>query len=110
MVLPDALFANNRPTVLRLVADIRMPDSYWLREFAVDGGLMAYGGNRGDSFRRAGAYVDKVLRGAKPAELPVEQPSLFDFAINLPTAKRLGLSVPEPLLTQATELIRDTPA
>jgi putative tryptophan/tyrosine transport system substrate-binding protein len=110
MVLPDALFANNRKMVLTSVAAIRMPDSYWLREFALDGGLMAYGGNRGDSFRRAAAYVDKILRGAKPADLPVEQPSQFDFAINLYTAKQLGLTVPEPLLTQATELIREAPA
>jgi putative ABC transport system substrate-binding protein len=109
MVLPDALFANNRKLVLTKVADINMPDSYWLREFALDGGLMAYGGNRADSFRRAAAYVDKILRGAKPADLPVEQPSLFDFAINLRTAQRLGLTVPEPLLTQATELIREAP-
>ena len=106
MVLPDALFANNRRMVLDGVAKIRLPDSYWLREFAVDGGLMAYGGNRSDSFRRAGAYVDKILRGAKPADLPVEQPSQFDFAINLITAKTLGLTIPEPLLTQASELIR----
>jgi putative ABC transport system substrate-binding protein len=107
MVLPDALFANNRRGVLDRAATIRMPDSYWLREFALDGALMAYGGNRGDSFRRAGAYVDKILRGTRPADLPVEQPSQFDFAINLNTARALGLTIPEPLLTQATELIRN---
>jgi putative ABC transport system substrate-binding protein len=107
MVLPDALFANNRRRVLDLVGGIPMPDSYWLREFAVDGGLMAYGGNRADSFRRAAAFVDKILRGATPADLPVEQPIQFDFVINLRTAQRLGLNVPGPLLTQATELIRE---
>jgi putative ABC transport system substrate-binding protein len=106
MVLPDALFANNRAAVLEQSTAIHMPDSYWLREFAIAGGLMAYGGNRPDSFRLAGSYVDKVLRGARPSEIPVEQPSLFDFVINLRTANALGLTVPETLLTQATELVR----
>lgn len=109
MVLPDALFSNNRATMVALAARIRIPDMYWLREFAVDGRLMAYGGNRTDSFRRAATYVDKILRGSRPADLPVEQPVQFDFAINLKAARELGLTVPQDLLTQATEIIQDSP-
>jgi putative ABC transport system substrate-binding protein len=106
MVLPDGLFSNNRAAVIERAAAIRIPDSYWIREFAVAGGLMAYGANRPDSFRLAGTYVDKILRGARPSEIPVEQPSLFDFVVNLRAANALGLTIPETLLTQATELIR----
>jgi putative ABC transport system substrate-binding protein len=82
---------------------------YWAREFAAEGRLMAYGGNRTDAFRRAATYVDKILRGAQPADLPVEQPVQFDFAINLRTAADLGLSVPTALLSQATEVIPAAP-
>jgi len=109
MVLPDALFFNNRPAVIGGVARLGIADMYWAREFAADGRLMAYGGNRTDAFRRAATYVDKILRGAKPADLPVEQPVQFDFAINLRTAAALGLRVPTALLTQATEVIPAVP-
>jgi putative ABC transport system substrate-binding protein len=107
MLLPDALFFNNRPALMEAVAPLALPDMYWAREFAAEGRLVAYGGNRTDAFRRAASYVDKILRGANPSDLPVEQPVQFDFVINLVTAQRLNLTVPQPLLTQATELIRD---
>jgi len=78
---------------------------YGPREFAVDGGLMAYGANIEDMFRRAATYVKKILEGAKPADLPVQQPTRFDLAINLKTAKALNLTVPPSLLTTADEVI-----
>ena len=78
---------------------------YGPREFAVDGGLMAYGANIEDMFRRAATYVAKILEGAKPADLPVQQPTRFDLVINLKTAKALGLAIPQSLLTLAGEVI-----
>jgi putative ABC transport system substrate-binding protein len=75
-------------------------------DFAANGGLMGYGPNRADQFRRAATYVDKILRGTPPAELPVEQPMRIDFAINLHTARALGLTIPQHVLLQATEIIQ----
>jgi putative tryptophan/tyrosine transport system substrate-binding protein len=75
------------------------------REFAEAGGLMSYGPNFPDLFRRAAEYVDKILRGTDPADLPVEQPTKFDLVINLTTAKALGLTIPEPFLLRANEVI-----
>ena len=78
---------------------------YGQREFAVDGGLMAYGTNAEDMFRRAATYVAKILEGAKPADLPVQQPTRFELVINLKTAKTLGLTLPPSVLAQANEVI-----
>jgi putative ABC transport system substrate-binding protein len=83
----------------------RLPTIYPDRLFLEAGGFMAYGANNSDLFRRAADYVDKILRGAKPAELPVEQPTKFELAINLKTAKALGLEVPPTLLARADEVI-----
>jgi putative ABC transport system substrate-binding protein len=83
----------------------RMPTFYSQREQVEAGGLMSYGPNFPDLFRRAGDYVDKILRGMKPAEIPVEQPTKFDLMINLTTAKALGLAIPESFLLRADEVL-----
>ena len=89
----------------KLVLRARMPTMVSNREFVAAGGLMSYGPSFPDLFRRAGDYVDKIFRGAKPGDLPVEQPTKFDLAINLKTAMALGLEVPPTLLARADEVI-----
>ena len=84
----------------------RIPAIYPARQFVDDGGLISYGTNVEDLFRRSAGYVDKILKGAKPADLPVEQPIKFDLVVNLRTAKTLGLTLPESVLLQANEVIR----
>jgi putative tryptophan/tyrosine transport system substrate-binding protein len=83
----------------------RLPAIYYFREYVEVGGLMSYGPNIPDLFRRAADYVDKILRGAKPGEIPVEQATKFDLVINLTTAKALGLTIPESFLLRADEVI-----
>jgi putative tryptophan/tyrosine transport system substrate-binding protein len=104
-VCADPLVSANRTRINALALAARLPTMHDLREYAVPGGLMSYGPNIPDLFRRAGDYVDKILRGAKPAELPVEQPTKFDLVINLTTAKALGLKIPESFLARADEVI-----
>ena len=109
---PDAVLVSGEPIfyrvlgrVVELAAMTGVPAMYQAREFVEAGGLMSYGPNPRDLFRRAAAYVDKILRGAKPGDLPVERPTTFDFAINLKMAQALGLTVPYSALSQATEII-----
>jgi ABC-type uncharacterized transport system substrate-binding protein len=104
-VCADPLVSAYRARINALALAARLPTMHDLREYAVPGGLMSYGPNIPDLFRRAGDYVDKILRGAKPAELPVEQPTKFDLVINLTTAKALGLQIPDRLLAVADEVI-----
>ncbi len=105
-VLLSPMFFNERRRLVDLAAKNRLPAAYQLREFVDAGGLMAYGANVADGFRRAAGYVDKILKGAKPADLPVEQPTKFELVINLKTAKALGLTIPQSLLGRADEVIR----
>ena len=104
-VVGDPLTFVHRAQIHTLALSARLPAMYAIREFVIAGGLMSYGTNFPDLFRRAADYVDKILRGAKPADLPVEQPTKFDFVINLTTAKALGLTVPPTLLARADEVI-----
>jgi ABC-type uncharacterized transport system substrate-binding protein len=83
----------------------RLPAIYPFRVFAAHGGLMSYGPDQADLFRRGASYVDRILKGAKPSELPVQQPTKFEFVINLKTAKVFGLEVPAPMLARADEVI-----
>jgi ABC-type uncharacterized transport system substrate-binding protein len=106
LVLPLLLFAVNDRRIAELAAQSRLPTIFWRREFAEVGGLLAYGARQQDLFRRAATYVDKILKGAKPADLPVEQPTKFELVINLKTAQALGLTIPPIVLFQADEVIR----
>jgi putative ABC transport system substrate-binding protein len=106
LVLRDALFRAQRAQIAALAAKRRLPAVYGLREEAEAGGLMAYGASVPHMFRRAATYVDKILKGAKPADLPVEQPTKFELVINLKTAKALGLTIPPSLLGQADQVIQ----
>src|SRR5437867_8467719 len=106
LVLRDALFREQRARIVALVARRRLPAVYGLREQAEAGGLMAYGASVPQLFRRAATYVDKILKGTRPADLPVEQPTRFELVINLKTANALGLTIPASLLGQADQIIQ----
>jgi putative ABC transport system substrate-binding protein len=105
-VLNDPFFLNHRTTLLKLASKARLPAMCGLRQFVDAGALMSYGPNLGDLFRRSAGYVDKILKGAKPGDLPIEQPTKFEFVVNLKTAKALGIKVPESILLRADEVIR----
>jgi len=96
---------TNRVRINTLALGARLPTMHGLREYVEAGGLMSYGPSALDQYRRAADYVDKILRGAKPADIPVEQPTKFDLVINLTTAKALGLKIPESFLLRADEVI-----
>jgi putative ABC transport system substrate-binding protein len=106
MILTSSMFYDQRTRIVELAARSRLPAIYSVKDYAEAGGLMAYGVNLGESFRRAATYVDKILKGARPADLPVEQPTKFDLVINLKTAKALGLTIPPSLLQRADEVIQ----
>jgi putative ABC transport system substrate-binding protein len=105
VVLSDAMFWNHRQAIIALVNAARLPAMYPEREYADDGGLMAYGPSVPDNFRRAAGYVDRILKGAKPADLPIQEPVKFEFVVNLKTAQSLGLTIPQSLLAFADEVI-----
>jgi putative ABC transport system substrate-binding protein len=104
-VLPDPLTLNERRRIADLAAKHRLPAMYGFREFVHAGGLMSYGTMQSDLYRRAAAHVDKVLKGAKPADVPVEQATRFELVINLKSAKALGLTLPQSVLIRADQLI-----
>jgi ABC-type uncharacterized transport system substrate-binding protein len=106
IVLPSPMFYTEHRRLVDLAAKHRLPAIYVFREAVDAGGLMAYGASIPDLFRRAAAYVDKILKGSKPADLPVEQPTKFELVINLKTAKALGLTIPQSLLQRADEVLQ----
>jgi putative ABC transport system substrate-binding protein len=104
-IVADPLVTANRTRINTLATGARLPTIYLQREYVEAGGLMSYGPNIPDLYRRAAEFVDKILRGAKPADIPVEQPVRFDLVVNMITAKALGLTIPETFLVRATEVI-----
>jgi putative ABC transport system substrate-binding protein len=105
-VIDDILFTVHRTTLLKLASTARLPALYGDRHYADEGGLMSYGTNLVDGFRRSAAYVDKILKGAKPGDLPIEQPTQFELVVNFKTANALGITIPESILLRADEVIR----
>jgi putative tryptophan/tyrosine transport system substrate-binding protein len=104
-VMPDPVLFTNRLRINTLALGVRLPTMHSFREFVEASGLISYGPNWADQWRRAADYIDKILRGAIPADIPVEQPTKFELVINLTTAKALGLTVPANVLTRADEVI-----
>jgi putative ABC transport system substrate-binding protein len=105
IVTPDPFTVAHRDFIISQAARYRVPTIYFNRSFADSGGLIVYGDVFAEQFRRAAEYIDRVLKGAKPADLPVQAPTKFELIVNLKTAKALGLSVPPTLLTRADEVI-----
>jgi putative ABC transport system substrate-binding protein len=105
IVLPDGMLYGQHPRIVTFTAAAHLPALFPEKEVAEAGGLIAYGPSIPASFRRAAAYVDKILRGAKPADLPIEQPTTFELAVNLQTAKAIGIKIPTSILLRANEVI-----
>jgi putative ABC transport system substrate-binding protein len=105
IVIPDAFTVANRGPIVALAARYQLPAIYAFRFIAVDGGLMSYGHDTNDLFRRATSYLDQILKGARPGDLPIQQPTKFELVINLQSAKALGLTVPASVLACADEVI-----
>jgi putative ABC transport system substrate-binding protein len=106
VVVSSQLFAGHQPLLTSTAVATKTPAIYWYSSFVNSGGLMSYGVNAADLYRRAAMYVDKILKGAKPADLPVEQPAKFEFIVNLTAAKRIGLMLPPNLLARADRVIK----
>jgi putative ABC transport system substrate-binding protein len=106
LVLADQFLQNQRRRIAQFALKNGLPSAYTYREHVEVGGLMSYAPSYHDLFRRAATYVDKILKGAKPADLPIEQPTKFELVINMKTAKALGLTIPQSLLVRADEIIQ----
>jgi putative tryptophan/tyrosine transport system substrate-binding protein len=105
VVPPDPFTSAHRKLIVKLTAQHRVPATYGLRDFVTDGGMMAYGPNNTDIFVRSASYIDRILKGANPGELPVQAPTRFDYIINVKTAQALGITIPPNLLALADEVI-----
>ena len=105
VVVPDGVFYNFRRNVIALLNGAHLPAIYPERDYADDGGLMTYGANVPDNFRRAAGYVDRILKGTKPGDLPIQEPVKFDTVVNLKTARDLRLTIPPLILARADEVI-----
>ena len=105
-LIEDPLFDTYRSTLLKLASKAQLPIAYWTRQWPDEGGLMSYGPDYRDLYRRAAGYVDKILKGTKPGDLPIEQPTKFELVVNLKTARALGITIPESILLRADEVIR----
>jgi putative ABC transport system substrate-binding protein len=105
VVMPDTFMVLHRAPIILAAARNNVPTVYWLSDYARDGGLLSYGVDQVDLFRRSASYVDRILRGAKPGDLPVQLPTKFEMVLNLKTAKALGLIVPQSILLRADEVI-----
>ena len=103
--MPQGFTLGHRAPIISAAARNKVPTIYWLSGFAREGGLLSYGPDAVDLYRRAASYVDRILRGAKPADLPVQLPTKFEMVVNLKTAKALGLTVPQSILLRADEVI-----
>ena len=104
-IMPNPVFATNLKHVADFAIKSRLPSIFHLKEFADAGGLVTYGANRADMFRRTAVYVDKILKGAKPGNLPIEQPTKFELVVNMKTAKALGIKIPQSILLRADRVI-----
>jgi putative ABC transport system substrate-binding protein len=106
LVLPNPINASYRKEIANEAIEAQLTSVFVSKEYVEAGGLMSYGASQSDLFRRAAIYVDKILKGAKPADLPVEQPTKFELVINLKTAKQIGLTIPPAVLARADRVIR----
>ena len=106
MTMTTRAFFAERKRIVELAAKYRLPAIYFQREFVDEGGLMSYGADFDDLYRRAAVYVDKILKGAKPGDLPVQQATKFEFVINLKAAQQIGLTIPVRVLERANKVIR----
>jgi putative tryptophan/tyrosine transport system substrate-binding protein len=106
IVTPSPLFSSQQRRIVDFATRHRLPSMFFSKDFVENGGLMSYGPSFPDSYRRAATYVDKILKGAKPADLPVEQPTKFEFVVNLKTAKQIGLTIPPNVLARADRVIK----
>jgi len=105
LILGDVMFASHREQLAQLAVKSRLPAMYWTREFVDDGGLMSYGARTSSNFRRAATYVDRILKGATPADLPIERPTIFELVINRRAANAIGLTIPPSVLARADEVV-----